>query len=324
MANGLFSEYVKGYRADPKGKFGGKDRLETLPIKFQKSEMYSILKGLKDAEKLGMPKLSDQQLANMFLNEGRSDAGYNQYDVNNPRAQKLYEQMREKGYDSLSSGFAAAVLDRSDVAKKNKVSFDEAWNGLGVTSEGRTGRQNAERLAAGSYAPTVAKNSDLMSFITKARSGTLPQEEVVVADLPNKLRNQQVFGGLGGSGMKRYIVESLMATDPVTAKQVEQMPSAAIYDMVVNRYYEINKIKPPTLPLGFANQDGMVDDFGRSTKQSKFDDWTARQLVMSKPSADALLNTIAGAALNQPLPPAPVASKVETPWYKDPFGFTIK
>jgi len=324
MADGLFTETLKGYRADPKGKFGGKDRLETVPTSFQKSEMYSVLKGLKDAEKLGMPKLSDQQLANMFLNEGRGDAGYNQYDVNNPRAQKLYEQMREKGYDGLSAGFAAAVLDRSEIAKKNKISFDEAWNGLGVSSANRTGKQNAERLAAGSYAPTVAKNSDLMSFITKARSGTLPEQEVIVADLPNKLRNQQVFGGLGGSGMKRYLVESLMATDPETAKYVEGMSSTALYDMVVNRYYEQNKIQPPALPLVQANPSSPKDTYGRASKQTRMDDWTANQLMMSKPSANAVIDLIAGAPLNQSLPPVPVVTKVETPWYKDPFGFTIK
>lgn len=313
MATGLFEEYVKGYRADPKGRYGGKDRLETLPTKLDKAEMYSILSTLKDAEQLGMPKLSDAQLANMFLNEGRGDAGFNRLNTDNPKAVELANKLKEKGHTALGAEFAGAVLDKMQLAQRLKKDFNEVWNGTGISREGRTGSQNAERMKESAYAPNVARNANMMSFIKNARQGTLPKEEVFVATLPELEKKGQILGGLGSYSVKNYLVNKLAETDPEAAKHINKMFTGAIYSVVLNDYLNKNNIQQR--PIDYYL-------FGQGNKQSKMDSYTADQLVMNKPAVreaiSSLTNLPQGAIAERP------ATVYQEPWWKDPFGFTIK
>lgn len=316
MADGLFSEYVKGYRADPKGKFGGKDRLETLPTKFDKSEMYSILSTLKDAEQLGMPKLTDQQLANMFLNEGRSDAGFNGLNVNNPKAMELYNKLKEKGHSDFGAQFAGAVLDKMQTAQRLKKDFNEVWNGVGVSPVGRTGAQNAQRMQESSYAPDVSKNSELMSFIKGARYGELPKEEAFIASIPMLEKEQKILGGLGSFGVKNYLVNKLAETDPESAKYINKMGTGSIYNIVLNDFLRKNNVQERPLDLYLH---------GSGNKQAKMDSYAADQLVMSKPAVQEAVKSLTSLPLGATVErPATTYQEPSTPWWKDPFGFTIK
>lgn len=317
MADGLFSEYVKGYRADPKNKYGGKDRLETLPTKLDKSEMYSILSTLKDAEQLGMPKLTDQQLANMFLNEGRGDAGLNRLNWNNPQAVSIYEKLKQKGHGELGAQFAGAVLDKMQTAQRLKKDFNEIWNGVGTSvATGRTGSQNAQRMQESAYAPDVKRNAELMSFIKDARYGTLPKEEAFIASIPTLEREQKILGGLGSFGVKNYLVNKLAEADPESAKYINNMGTSAIYGLVLNDFLRKNNIQERPLDLYLH---------GVGNKQSKMDAYTADQLMMSKPSVQEAISSLTSLPIGATAErPTTVYKEPSSPFWKDPFGFTIK
>jgi hypothetical protein len=292
MSKNMLTEEIKGYRADPKGLFGGKDRLETLPTKLSKSDIYSIMASLKDAESLGVPKLTDKQLANMFLTEGRSDAGYNSLNYNNKKAVELAAKMRELGHSDLASGFAGAVLDKAEVAKRTKKSFDEVWNGTGKSVEGRTGAQHAQRLAEGSYAPDVERNKDFMGFLKAAREGSLSEEEKYIATFPQKEKNLEIFNGLGPRGVKRQFIQNLADIDPSAAQYFEKIPDRAIYDLMLNEHLKSKNIAERPINQGFLE---VVPTFQKPSVRPAVDAFLSGSFAPPKEDLPWYINPLAKA-----------------------------
>lgn len=71
-------DFITGYRADPTGKYGGVDNLETQPTPYRVDDMNPILRAMKYLKtKYNKPHPDPQQLAAFALKEGRSDFGLN-------------------------------------------------------------------------------------------------------------------------------------------------------------------------------------------------------------------------------------------------------
>jgi hypothetical protein len=153
--------YIRARRADPLKKYGGKDRLETSDYGYDKETMGNLLKAYKAAaEKHGVKMLHPDELTNMALVEGRSNFGYNDYNVNNKRAAKIAEDLMKSGHDPYAAGFPAAIVDKQQTAQRLKVPFTQVWNGGGAEA-----RNYAKKLEQQKYAVEAPKNQDLRNYI---------------------------------------------------------------------------------------------------------------------------------------------------------------
>ena len=89
-----------GRRANPLNKFGTKDRMESLNTPYDKETMSNLLAAYKDAaERHGLKALHPDDLVNMALVEGRSNFGYNEYNINNKKAMKIAKDLEARGHD---------------------------------------------------------------------------------------------------------------------------------------------------------------------------------------------------------------------------------
>lgn len=179
MAEDLLSRIIKGYRQDPKT---GKP--ETLPTKLDRRQVLQLASGLNTAVEFGMPKIGLDQLPNKILLEGRADAGTNEFNVNNRYAKDLHEVLLASNVDPLSATYAAAVLDKSQVAQRLGIPFERAWNGTGKSAQtGKTGAQHAAKAAKSQDAAEFPQNAELIDTIRRAVTGQLtPQENLLMMD----------------------------------------------------------------------------------------------------------------------------------------------
>lgn len=184
MAEDILPRIIKGYRTDVKT-----GKLETLPTKLDRSQILAVASGLDKAVQEGMPKIGKDKLANKILLEGRADAGTNEYNVNNKDAAALFTKLVDSGIPKLGASYAAAVLDKSQVAERLKIPFERAWNGTGKSAETkRTGQQHADRAAAFGSPEKDPKNADLLASIRRAASDQLtPQERILLMERDNTL-----------------------------------------------------------------------------------------------------------------------------------------
>lgn len=177
------------YRADPTGKFGGKDGLETMPTKFgtpgqtnfsmtgnDPIEAYTYARQLARAGKYGVPQLSAQELAALVLKEGRTDFGFKMADWNNKHSDELINRLSggtdERNRRILNDDstlrpihFAATVAEKAALAKRLNIPFAEAWNGTGQNSSGTTGAQYAKGYEYALKAAQNPKNAALVQLI---------------------------------------------------------------------------------------------------------------------------------------------------------------
>lgn len=165
---------LSAHRYDPKRN------VETLPTLYNKPVMNSFLDAYKAA---GIKGPSPQDLAAMALVEGRSDFGYNKFDTNNKKAVKVYNDLIEQGHNKAAAGFAAAVVEKQQVAKRKNIPFFAAWNGTGTSKmSGKTGFDYADKVERAKAALSHPKNKALSSFInTKLSEADLPEAEVQAA-----------------------------------------------------------------------------------------------------------------------------------------------
>lgn len=178
---------------------------ETLPKKFDTGAIVNLLQGIYAAKTSGVPlsktaeaQLTPERIGNRILKEGRADAGANEFDVNNKKAQELYRTVSDEifPYSSQDSGarFAAAVLDKAGVADRTGISFDRAYNGSGKSKEsGRTGAQYSKELAAAQGAINDPRNANFKDLIQRGISGKLTSSETV-AGLPEDTIPTTLFG----------------------------------------------------------------------------------------------------------------------------------
>ena len=185
--------YFPAYRHDPKGKFGGKEGLETQATNYNQAMLQAYAKALRDAQYHGGKTLTPEQLMTLALVEGRSDFGYNDLDVNDKRAKALAENLIAQGHNADAAGFAAAVDNKMRTAERLGIPFTVAWNGTG-RGVGGTGRDYARRYDeahnAGIY--EHPKNALLYEAI---QSGFMPD--------PEKATMPQVDAMGNPTGMKK-------------------------------------------------------------------------------------------------------------------------
>lgn len=167
---------VQAYRADPTGRHGGKDRMETMPTTFDRNMIDAYIKAMRAGAPVGVPQLTQQQLAQMLLTEGRSDFGFNQLNENNKRALQKADLLQEMGHDRLPAEFAAALYDKQQTANRLNRPLQEVWNGLGRSSAGRTGAQHNQRYNEFGYAVNSPKNTELMNTINSAYNYVPPEK----------------------------------------------------------------------------------------------------------------------------------------------------
>jgi hypothetical protein len=160
---------VNAYRADPTGKHGGKDRMETMPTRLDKTTIEEYIKAMRAGAPFGIPQLTPQQLAQMLLTEGRSDFGFNMLNENNKMAMKKASLLNEMGHSQVASNFAAALFDKQQLANRINKPFQEVWNGTGRSNvTGRTGAQHNNRYNEFGYAVDNPKNAELMNTVNSA------------------------------------------------------------------------------------------------------------------------------------------------------------
>lgn len=196
------------YRADPTGRFGGKDGLETLPTSFDPQSsgagwhsvpgqqkmvatagnpvnMYAYARELGRSAKYGVPQLSAVELAALALKEGRDDFGANMYDHNNPQlqalAKRLYPQQADDALDWYAKhGSNAAgptvygaklfpVAVADKMAVAKRLGIPFAEAWNGTGSNGRsTGADYARGYEHYLKAAANPKNKALVDFIQSA------------------------------------------------------------------------------------------------------------------------------------------------------------
>lgn len=185
---------VPMYRADPTGKFGGTEGLETQPItRFTKGgdrtyptesdiekgniynnapkaiqELYRYARINGAAEKHGLPAMTPEEIAAFALKEGRSDLGYNAF-MGNPKEQKYQQELLEKYNIPFSeANFLSAVASKKRIADKFGIPFANAWNGVGVNVAGQSGKDYSKDWEKHLEAVKHEKNKTLMDLINQA------------------------------------------------------------------------------------------------------------------------------------------------------------
>ena len=171
------SNPLKMYRADPTGRYGGKDRMETMPTTVDKTTVEEYIKAMRAGQSLGVPQLTQDQLAKMLLVEGRGDFGFNALNENNKAAMEKATLLNEMGHNRVASDFAAALYDKQQLADRINRPFQEVWNGTGRSKmTGRTGAQHNQRFNEFGYAVDHPKNAELMNTINSAYNYQEPEK----------------------------------------------------------------------------------------------------------------------------------------------------
>lgn len=184
---------VAAYRADPTGKYGGKEGLETQPItrltkggdRYNKpntdpktsntytdpskavQELYRYARLNGAAAKLGYAAMSPEEIASFALKEGRTDLGYNA--LMGGKKDIDYEKSLREKYDitDTDANFLAAVAAKRRVADKLGISLAEAWNGTGRNALGTSGADYAKDLENHKKAAAHEKNKALLDIINR-------------------------------------------------------------------------------------------------------------------------------------------------------------
>ena len=162
-------DFIPTYRPDVKGKYGGKEGLETKPTYLDKMQIQEMVRAMRAGEPHGVPQLPPEYLANLALREGRGDFGFNQINANNQRAMQTSKALATSGqHEDNPSDFAGALQDKMELAMRLKKPFSTVWNGTGVNSYGQSGAQYTDKFTQGFPATMHPKNAELLAAIREA------------------------------------------------------------------------------------------------------------------------------------------------------------
>jgi hypothetical protein len=292
-----YSDYINGYRADPTGKFGGKDRMETMPYQLDRNELYNSIRALEIGKKYGTPNLSEKQIANMVLHEGREDLGFNHIDFNNPKSAKLQKLISsEPGMDSLRvAGLPIAVLEKYETAKRLGIPFETLWNGTGKSSQtGRTGKDYQKEAEAMRYAAEHPKNNELIDFINKAKTNSFSPQEQIANDI-NEIETYYKHTGMDRWNLQKYLMDNTSGPLKNTIKNINP---DILQGVVNNNFRNMNGIEPKNMQGILAN--GIPDPKGRIGKYYFENDknhsvptaFTEASMIVNHPDIKPLLEKI--------------------------------
>lgn len=183
---------------------------ETLPLKLDRPSIIELTNNLDKSVAAGMPKIGKDQVANKILLEGRTDAGVNNYNYNNRQATALLKQLTDSGLSDLGATYAAAVLDKSQVAARLHIPFEMAWNGTGRNKDtGRTGADHAIRAKQMQGAASDPRNAELLDLIQRSASDNLtPRERLLYMN-------------------DDYLTKAMLNIDPQTPRGSDKIDIAA-------------------------------------------------------------------------------------------------
>jgi hypothetical protein len=293
-------DYLHGYRANPKNKYGAKDYMETLPTEYDKYTLSKYVRAMKEGKELGVPQLTPQQLANMALHEGRHDFGFNTMNSENKKAMEIYKALDEKGFGE-GAAFAGAIYDKYETAKRLNKPFEEVWNGTGVNTLGQSGADYAKNFKEANYAATNAKNKDLLDYINRNINDKLTPEEKVV----NKIREMEdsnvITNGMDPGEWHKYLLNN---ASPEAKKLLMEANPQMLTDITRNQVrdmYGLNKVDI-TKPNFYG--------------QHPYDAATNASLVTEFPEIKALINKSvnnAATKLTKEIPQFKIGGKVKLP-----------
>ena len=179
-------EFIPAYRPDVKGKYGGKEGLETQPTYFDKMQMQEYVRAMRAGEPHGVPQLPPEYLANLALREGRSDFGFNEMNYKNKKAADISKLLATSGqHEDPAADFAGALHDKMNTAMRLNKPFSTVWNGTGVNKMGQSGDQYTQRFTEGFPATMHPKNEALLQIIREAYDHRPPAPQQEQTNMPN-------------------------------------------------------------------------------------------------------------------------------------------
>lgn len=161
--------FIRGYRYDKR-----RDKLETLPKKFNMESVRLFSEAAGDAIRKGIPgvaeNISPEVVAAMLLKEGREDLGGNVFNYNDPQSVAIYNDYATR-YGEDAAATIANIYDKAKVAKRLKIPFAHAWIGTGTSAYGETGKQYAAETEKFKETALHPKNDSLLRFIRASMAG---------------------------------------------------------------------------------------------------------------------------------------------------------
>jgi hypothetical protein len=255
---GQIKDYIHGYRADPTRKHGGKDYMETLPTEFDRYNLQKYIDVMQKGKPYGVPQLSNEELANMALHEGRDDFGFNSIKASvqhSKDAKNIVENLKKQGIEEEDALFAGLLYDKHQTAKRLNKPFEEIWNGTGISMYGKSGADYAREANRTKYAATHPKNAELVDYINRARNYQLtPQEDTV-----NKVRRYEdnPNGDLLGMGFYNELKGNIK--DPNALKILKDADPLTLQQIYFNKIREVHGINPGPTDTQFKEGAGMGD-----------------------------------------------------------------
>jgi hypothetical protein len=174
----ILPRILKAYRANP-----ATGKKETLPKSFDRGEIINLTRGMDTSLALGMPAVGKAEVVNKILKEGRGDAGTNSYNVDNPKAVALFQKLVQDNITApLGAAYAAAVLDKSQVASRLGTTFERAWNGTKTSSvTGKSGQWHSDTYNQSRAAKDFPENAELVDLVKRSASNNLTSQEHLLA-----------------------------------------------------------------------------------------------------------------------------------------------
>lgn len=306
-------DYLHGYRANPKNKYGAKDYMETLPTEYDKYTLSKYVRAMREGKELGVPQLTPQQLANMALHEGRHDFGFNSMNSENKKAMEIFRALDEKGLAD-GAAFAGALYDKYETAKRLNKPFEEVWNGTGVNTLGQSGADYAKNFKEANYAATNAKNKELLDYINRNINDKLTPEEKVVNKIREMEESNAITNGMNPGEWHKYLLNN---ASPEAKKLILNTNTQMLTDITHNQLremYGLNKLDLLKSSVHFKNA-------------GPYDDATNTSLVAEFPEIKALINKSvnnAATKLTKEIPQFKIGGKVKLPdGYKNGGGSSL-
>jgi hypothetical protein len=201
--NPILQYLIQGYRAG-----------ETLPVSFERAAILDMANGIRIALDQGMPVEGKDLYVKKVLLEGRWDAGTNEFNYNNPRANALYKKTMAAGASPRAATYAAAVLDKLEVSKRLNIPFELAWNGTGrvVDKKGvavADGQRHAERAKLFENVTKDPRNADLVETVNRVASSGPTDQEAMLMRGADKIV-EDLAGSLGWYGRRTSKLRDIM------------------------------------------------------------------------------------------------------------------
>ena len=214
-------EFIPGYRPDVKGKYGGKEGLETQPTYFDKMQIQDYVRAMRAGEPYGVPQLPPEYLANLALREGRSDFGFNELNYKNKKAADISKALATSGqHEDPASDFAGALYDKMNTAMRLKKPFTTMWNGTGVNDYGQSGNTYTQKFTQGFPATMHPKNQELLNIIREAYDNRpqveQPPQETQPMTAPST--GSSLFAAGGSTNKSFYDMSKLLIQKHLSGK----------------------------------------------------------------------------------------------------------